>query len=390
MDGMLSSKILELREIAREVAEKSIRPFAEQNDREARWPEEGMKALGEAGLLGLNVPKRLGGQEQGLQALAVISEEIAKVDPSCGLVFGMHCVGTAVMAAKATPDQEERYLKPIARGEHITTLALSEAGNGAHFYLPETLLKKDGENFVVNGEKSFITNGGHADSYVISTTASEELIGQKGPGKFNMLILDKDTEGMEWQPAWNGFGMRANSSKGLKLNNIKIPAANLLGEEGDQTWYVFEVVAPYFLLSMAGSYLGASQAALNYVTDHLKSRRYTHSGTSLADVQVLQIALAELWIKVEKSRGLIYNASQRGDFGDPSAILPILACKADVADMSVDVVNAAMTLSGGKAYAENSYLARLLRDVRASHVMAPTTFILKEWLGRALLGLPII
>ncbi|MBI2013416.1 MAG: acyl-CoA/acyl-ACP dehydrogenase [Candidatus Colwellbacteria bacterium] len=390
MEGFLSKTILDLRDVAREVSEKYIRPHSERNDREARWPEEGMRALGDAGLLGLNVPKRFGGHEQGLQALAVISEEIGKVDPSCALCFGMHCVGTAVIAAKATPYQEENYLKPIAEGKHITTLALSESGSGAHFYFPETKLTKSGKKFLANGEKDFITNGGYADSYVVSTHISEELQGEAGEGKFNMLILDKRARGIEWGPAWNGFGMRGNSSRGMMLKNTEIPVENLLGEEGDQTWYVFEVVAPYFLLSMSGSYLGAAQGALDYVKEHLKARRYSHSGTSLSNVQALQISLADLWIQVEKTRGLIYDAGQRGDVADPGALSSILGCKADVADMAVYVVNEAMSLAGGRAYAQNSYLSRLLRDVRASHVMAPTTQILKEWLGRYLLGLPLL
>jgi isovaleryl-CoA dehydrogenase len=325
---------------------------------------------------------------QGLLALAVISEEIGKADPSSGLCFGMHCVGTAVIAAKATKDHEERYLRPIAEGKHITTLALSETGTGAEFYFPQTKLTRVGNNFVITGEKDFITNGSHADSYVISTVATEEA--NPEIGEFDCLILDNKTQGLEWKKKWRGFGMRGNSSRGVKLNNVQVPATNLLGEEGSHTWYVFEVVAPYFLIAMAGVYLGVAQSALDITLNHLRGRGHAHSGKKLAEIPILQHSVSRMWAEVEKTRSLIYNACLLGDAGDKSAINYILMCKADAANTAVQVANEAMTLGGGMAYGENAFLARLLRDARASHVMSPTTYILEELAGRSLLGLPLL
>lgn len=128
--------------------------------------------VAEAGLLGLQVPVDQGGLGQGLLGLCVLTEAIARACPSSALCYGMHCVATAVIAAKATDHQREHYLKEIAAGRHVTTLALSEQGTGAHFYLPETRLDADGEDFIVEGTKQFVTNGGHADSYVVSTVAA--------------------------------------------------------------------------------------------------------------------------------------------------------------------------------------------------------------------------
>jgi alkylation response protein AidB-like acyl-CoA dehydrogenase len=172
--------------------------------------------------------------------------------------------------------------------------------------------------------------------------------------------------------------MHGNSSRGLKLNDVKLPLENLLGEEGDQVWYAFEVVAPYFLMAMAGTYLGVAQAALDYTLHHLRSRVHEHSGETLAQIPVIQHKVAELWTAVEKTRLLIYHAAELGDFGDAHALV------------SVWVVNEAMTLCGGIAYREDGVLARMLRDSRASHVMSPTTDVLKTWAGRALLGLPLL
>src|SRR4028119_461728 len=263
MQELLSQEILDLRSSAEQVAEQ-ILPKAEEVDRHAMWPKHSFDALRDANLLGLQAPKNVGGHGQGLPALAVVTEQLGRACSSSALCFGMHCVGTAVIAAKATAYQEERYLKPIAQGRHITTLALSESGSGAHFYLPQTKLMRDGDFLRADGTKQFVTNGNQADSYVLSTMASE---GAEAAGEFSCLVVDRGTDGMTWLDPWDGLGMRGNSSRGVRLDNVRVPKGNLLGEEGDQVWYVFEVVAPYFLMAMAGSYLGVAQSALDVATE---------------------------------------------------------------------------------------------------------------------------
>ncbi|TVZ40959.1 alkylation response protein AidB-like acyl-CoA dehydrogenase [Alteromonadaceae bacterium 2753L.S.0a.02] len=387
MNEFLSESIVQLRDVVQELTAAEITPKAQQTDENATWPQHSITALADAGLLGLHVPKYYGGREQGLLALAVLGETIAGGCASSALCYAMHCVGSAVIAAKATPYHEEKYLAPIAKNQHLTTLALSEKGTGAHFYMPQTHLELQKDQYIVNGTKQFVTNGGYADSYVISTLTSEHDV---EAGDFSCLIVDSDCEGISWADPWRGLGMRGNASRAMTLDNVAVPVANLLGEEGDQIWYTFEVVAPYFLIGMAGAYLGIAQAALDTTVSHLGARSYNHSGTRLAEVSTLQYRLAEMSIAVEKTRGLLYRAAYLGDIGDPQAIVSILMAKADAADLAVYVTNQAMTCCGGIAYAENGLLARLLRDARAAHVMSPTTDLLKLWTGRFLLDLPLI
>ncbi|HEX2165897.1 MAG TPA: acyl-CoA dehydrogenase, partial [Longimicrobiales bacterium] len=287
----------------------------------------------------------------------------------------------------ATEYHRQKYLEPIARGEHITTLALSEPGTGMHFYIPQSRLSRSGDDYAIEGTKSFITNGGHCDSYVVSTVATEH---PSSDGAFSCIVLDADTPHMEWMDEWHGFGMRANSSRTLRLNSAPIARANLLGAEGDQMWYVFEVIAPYFLIAMAGTYLGVAQAAFDIAREHAGSRRFAHTGELLGADPIVSHRLGAMWSELERTRHLIYSAATRGDAGDPEALLPILACKAAAGDTAVWIANEAMTLCGGTAYRENSRLGRLLRDARASHVMAPTTDLLKTWIGRALVKLPLV
>lgn len=387
MADQASGRLDRLVDAAREIADTVVARSAEREDRDAIWPAESMRALGDAGLLGLNVPEALGGHGEGLAGLVAVAETLASQSASTAMCFAMHCVGTAVIAAKATDWQKEAYLRPIARGEHVTTLALSEPGTGVHFYLPETRIVADHDNFVVTGIKSFVTNGGQAHSYVASTRAAEDAGGE---GTFSCVLLDEGTPGMEWSEPWHGLGMRGNSSRSVTLAGVRVPSRNLLGEEGDQLWYVFEVVAPYFLMAMAGTYLGTAAAALEVAREHLGSRRHSHSGELLGSQPVLAHRLGELWIEVERTRQLVYAAAQRADAGEPGALLGVLGCKAAAGDTAVHVANEAMTLCGGMAYRDNARLARILRDARASHVMAPTTDVLKTWVGRALLNLPLL
>lgn len=383
----LPAPLSRLREQVDDIVSREIGPRAAETDRTAQWPRHSFDALKRAGLMGLHVPRAAGGLEQGLFALAVATESIGRGCSSSALCYGMHCVGSAVITAKATRHHTEKYLRPIAAGEHITTLSLSEAGSGAQFYFPETSLSREGDTFRINGTKQFVTNAEHADSYVISTRTSDA---HRDLGDFNCLILEKTSPGLEWLEPWQGMGMRGNAARGLRLRDVPVPVANLLGEEGDQIWYIFEVVAPYFLIAMAGTYLGVAQAALDETLRHLNLRVHTMSGEALVNISSVQTQVAEMWSRIQRTRHWLYHAADMGDVGDAGALPLILGCKVEAAETAVWVANEAMTLCGGIAYRENSDLARLLRDARASHVMSPTTSLLQLWTGRAVLGRPLL
>ncbi len=371
----------------RELQQGVIKSEAVAVDRDYKWPEESLRALQKAGLGGLVVPKELGGMGHGLLALAQVCELIGEVCPSTGLCYGMHCVASAVLAAKATEAQKRDFLEPICAGEHLTTLALSEPGTGAHFYFPQCQLTAHADHFTIRGKKSFVTNGGFADSYVVSTAPADP---EAPPDQFSCVVVPATSEGLGWGPEWRGLGMRGNSSRSATLDDVEIPRSYLLGEEGDQIWYVFNVVGPFFFIAMAGTYLGIGSAAIRFAIEHVKNRQYSHSGTSLADVAVVQHRLGVMWAAVERTRAFVYHAASAGDSESEIAPLAIASSKAEVAHCAVDTVNEAMTLTGGISYREGSVLERLARDARAAHVMAPTTDILRTWTGRGLLGQPLL
>lgn len=386
MDTLLPDALLKLRDAADALAIDVLLPAADAVDADARWPEAAMTALAEQRLTGLTVPKSHGGLGQGLLGLATITETLGRGCASSAMCFGMHCVGAAVIAAKSSVVQSARYLEPIAAGQHLTTLALSESASGAHFFLPQTRLTATDAGYVVDGTKQFVTNGGHADSYVVSTLASSD----SANGDFSCVVIDADAGGVTWGAEWAGFGMRGNASRPMTLKGTLVPPDNLLGTQGDQAWYVFEVVAPYFLTAIAGTYIGVAQAALDITVAHLRSRRHAHSGATLSEIDLLQHRVGQMWTSVVRSRLLLQHAAHAGDLGSAEALTAILACKADAANAAVFVTNEAMTLCGGMAYRENSTLSRLLRDARASHVMSPTTEMLTTWTGRSAMGLSLL
>ncbi len=359
-----------------------------QVDGAGQWPEAGLRALQAAGLGGLVVPEQSGGLGHGLLALAQVCEVIGRACASTAICFGMHCVGSAVVAAKATPAQQRDFLEPIAAGKHLTTLALSEPGTGVHFYLPMTRLVAERDGYRVQGRKSFVTNGGHADSYVVSTMASGPTA---GPGDFSCVIVPADAQGLHWGAPWQGVGMRGNSALSLEFDDVFLPSSALLGQEGDEIWYVFHVVAPYFLVAMAGTYQGIATSAFEEARQHLKLRAYAQGGAAPGQQPLLQHRLGALWAMVERSRLLLHAAAARGDGGAPDALPALCSAKAEVGDCAVTVANEALTLVGGHGYAEAaSPLFRHLRDARAAHVMSPTTDLLRTWTGRALLDLPLL
>ena len=376
--------MLKVQEIAKDV----VAPNASDTDNNARWPESSIRALQREGLAGLVIPAAYGGQGQGLLALARVCETLGQECASTAICYGMHCVGASVIAANATPDQQERFLAPICEGRHITTLSLSEAGTGVHFYLPQAGLEAvSPDEFSLTGSKAFVTNGGYADSYVVSAVAASP---DAPIGQFSCVVVPADSEGIRWGADWDGLGMRGNSSRTMELQGVRVPRSNLLGKEGDQIWYIFNVVLPYFLMAMNGTFLGVATTALDEARRHLIRRYHTHTGSNLAQTSVLQHRLGTLWAVLERTRRLTYHAASSFDAGEPDALTAVMAAKVEVADCVVSVVNEAMTLSGGIGYRNGSRLHRLLRDARAAHLMSPTTDMLRVWIGRALLGQPLL
>lgn len=382
------SEISKVLETVEDISSTVIARNATKTDKYARWPVEGIRALQEAGLGGLTVPIEYGGMGHGTEVLAKICEIIGRYCASTSICYGMHCVGSAVLSSKITDYQQEHFLTPICEGKHITSLSLSELGSGSHFYLPQTkMIENDDNSYVIVGEKSYATNGGEADSYVVSAVTEDT---NKAVGNFNCVIIPKDSKGLEWGAPWEGLGLRGNSSRNLTLNNVMVSEQQILGNVGDQIWYIFNVITPYFLTAIAGAYLGVSGAVIDQIKAHVTQRKFSFNARTKASSSLTQYQLGELWGKYSRSRALLYFATQNYDKGLGNNQIDLFSAKAEVADTVIDIVNEAMTFCGGSAYRGDSALNRMLRDARAAHIMSPTTEMLRVWTGRSILDHPLL
>lgn len=362
-----------------DLAEK-IRPTAGDLDARRAYPDDHLEALAEAGLTGLLISEANGGLGGDLTTLALVTEAVGWAGGSTGLVFLMHLCGTAVIGAKATPHQARAWLVPAAAGDLLATLAFSERASGAHFYVPEITAEQSDHGLVLTGRKTFVTSGGHADLYPVLVNAS-------GKDGLDVLVVTANDAGVSFEGRWEGIGMTGNSSVQMVLDNVAVPADRIIGTEGSGQELVFSVVAPTFLIGLAGVNLGIAQAALDDSIEHVKNRRNT--GGTLVELPTVQTSIAEMTLLTEQARALLLTAAKAADSGDEAALSLVMQSKIAATEAAIAVTGAAMELGGGLAYSRINPIERYWRDGRAGSIMAPTNEILKQWVGKLAAGLPL-
>lgn len=365
--------------IARDVIEKESAAV----DRERKFPRAGMKALGEAGLLGLSLPKKWGGLEQGPRTFAAVAETIARACPSTGMVYVMHVCATNVIAA--APEANERLLRDIAAGKHVSTLAFSERGSRSHFWAPvskETV--KDGTT-LLNALKSFVTSAGEADSYVTATLAAQAAT----PVETTLWLVANGAKGVSVDGAFDGLGLRGNASAPMTLRDVAVSAKDRVSAPGKGFDVMMGVVLPWFQIGSASISLGIAETALALAAAHISKAKLEHMGAALSSLPNLRANVAKMKIELDRSRAqLAYTlraVEKPGDHTMPA----VLESKAQAAEMAILVTDLAMRSCGGVAFTRSMALERFFRDARASAVMAPTTDVLHDFIGKAVLGLPL-
>jgi alkylation response protein AidB-like acyl-CoA dehydrogenase len=376
----LPSEPQDVLDAVRSVAAGPIAAQAAQVDRERRFPTDGIAALAAVGGLGIVVPKEQGGAGGGLLALAEACEAVGSACASTGMVYLMHAV-TAATIAGGGGEMASGYLEGLASGRVVGTLAFSERGTGAHFYAPELQAVQSNGGVRISGRKSFVTSGGYADVYLVLV--------QSGTGEgLDCFLVEREAQGMRFDGQWQGLGMAGNSSIALELEDVAVDASARIGASGSGADLVFSVVAPFFLVGLASVNVGIASGTLKAASEHAANRRYG-DGSLLAEVQGIQHLLADMDIAVRASRLLVHEAARLGDAGDEGALVPIMEAKVSATDMAAEVTQRALEVCGGQGYTPALPIERWLRDARAGAVMAPTNAVLRNWIGKALTGLPV-
>ena len=373
---------------AREIASAVLAPSAGQNDKDGRFSTDATEALGESGLLGLLLPVDYGGSGLSSRTFAVVIATLAEADASVAMVYLMHVLGTATMLA-ARPSAAQALapiLAEIGAGRHLSTLAFSEAGSRSHFWAPISRAHRNGNGVRISAKKSWVTSAGHAHSYVVSALAPEGA----GPTDSTLYLLAAETRGLSVAGPWDGLGLRANASAPIALDDCEVQSDFQLTDDGAGFPAMLNVVLPLFCLGTAAVALGLCRAAVAGTVSHLKNAKFEHLGQSLGEsLPTLRAQLATMQIDTDGLSARIDDLIEHLETPRETTMLRVLETKAAAGEAAISVTSAAMRVCGGAAFSKHLGIERLFRDAHAGAVMAPTGDVLREFIGKSLLGIPL-
>jgi alkylation response protein AidB-like acyl-CoA dehydrogenase len=374
--------------VAESVARGVLAPHAADVDRQARWPVESLTALGEAGLLGLVIPRELGGSGEGPRAFAAVTRALAEHCASTAMIYLMHTCAVQVIAGAGAFPLRESVLRAAAAGKHLSTLAFSEKGSRSHFWAPVSRATAAGSTHRLTATKSFVTSAAHADSYVVSTGSASGAGGE--PPASTLYYVPRDVPGLSTQGAWNGLGLRGNASAPMRLEGVEVPASHRLCEEGKGFDVMLSTVLPWFQLGSTAVAVGIARAATEGIRQHLLAAKLEHQGSPLASLMNLRARLAQMQIAVDVQQAFLEHVAGRMESPGPDTLLALLEGKAAAAEAALHVTDLAMRTGGGASFGRHLTVERNFRDARAIGVMAPTTDMLYEFIAKALLGMPLL
>jgi alkylation response protein AidB-like acyl-CoA dehydrogenase len=371
---------------AKEIADRVLAPAARQNDKEGRFSAEAVAALGRAGLLGLMLPEEVGGSALGPSSFAAVVATLAEADASVAMVYLMHVCAAATIATARPSAAVAPALKEIAVGRHLSTLAFSEAGSRSHFWAPVSRARRNAAGVHITARKSWVTSAGQAQSYVVSSLAPEG----GGPTDSTLYLVPAGIPGLSVAGPWDGLGLRANASAPMALEDCAITAEHQLTEDGAGFQAMLQVVLPLFNLGTAAVALGLCRAAVAATTNHLKSARFEHLGQSLGEsLPTLRAQLAAMQIETAGLAARIDDVVDHLERPRDTTMLRVLESKAAAGEAAISVTSTAMRVCGGAAFSKHMSVERLFRDAHAGAVMAPTGDVLREFIAKALLGIPL-
>jgi alkylation response protein AidB-like acyl-CoA dehydrogenase len=334
------------------------------------FPTQTLDALRAAGLLGFIT----------LPDAQIIVERLARECGSTAMVVCMHYCGAAVLEKHGSAEVK----KAIAAGKHLTTLAFSEAGSRSHFWAPIGTAKKEGDQVSLTARKSWVTSAHNADSAVWS---SKPLAGSEAS---TLWLVPRTTPGLRISDAqFDGIGLRGNDSVPVTAEDAKIPAANMLGDDGAGFGIMMGVVLPWFNVLCASVSAGLMEAATTRTAAHAGGTSFQHAGSTVADLPTVRAYIARMRIATDQTKTLIADTIAAMGANRADTMLRVLESKAAAGESAAQVTDLAMRVCGGAAFRKEVGVERIFRDSRAALVMGPTTDVLYDFIGKAVCGLPL-
>lgn len=379
MNFNLSDEQLAFQDAARAFAQGEMAPLAADWDEEAIFPRDVLSAAGEMGFCGLYSPEELGGMALSRTDTMVIVEELAAACPSTAAFITIHNMATWMIAHWAQPELRERWCGALSAGEKLASYCLTEAGAGSDAASLRTTAKTDGDDYIVNGSKAFISGAGATDILVVMTRTGTQEEGARG---ITAIAIPADAEGIHYGKKEIKMGWNSQPTRTITFDNVRVPKANRLGEEGEG----FKIAMRGLdggRVNIATCSLGAAQAALNAAQSYMHERQ--QFGKTLASFQALQFKLADMATKLVAARQMVRLAAFKLDENHPDKTTYCAMAKQFATDLGFEVCNEALQLHGGYGYIREYPLERLLRDARVHQILEGTNEIMRVIISRRIL-----
>ncbi|MFT3714700.1 MAG: acyl-CoA dehydrogenase [Gordonia sp. (in: high G+C Gram-positive bacteria)] len=367
-----------LREAIRDLSEKQIAPYAKDVDENARFPEEARKALVDAGFNAVHVPEQFDGQGADSVAACIVIEEVARVDVSASLIPAVNKLGTMGLILSGDDALKSKVLPSIASGEAMASYALSEREAGSDAASMKTRARKDGGNWVINGSKCWITNGGQSTWYTVMAVTDPE----KGANGISAFMVHKDDPGFTVGPLEHKLGIKGSPTAELYFEDCTIPEDRIIGDEGTgfkTALATLDHTRPTIGAQAVGVAQGALDAAIAYVKDRKQF------GKTISQFQGVEFMIADMAMKVEAARLMVYTAAARAERGEKNLGFISSASKCMASDVAMEVTTDAVQLFGGAGYTTDFPVERMMRDAKITQIYEGTNQIQRVVMSRALL-----
>ena len=367
-----------VRQMVRDFAVNEVKPIAAEIDVTERFPMENVKKMGELGMMGIPFPTEFGGAGGDVLSYILAVEELSKVCATTGVILSAHTsLCASLINENGTPEQKEKYLRDLCTGNKIGAFGLTEPGAGTDAAGQQTTAVLDGDNYILNGSKIFITNGGVADTFIVFAMTDKS----KGTKGISAFIVEKGFPGFSIGKKEDKLGIRASSTTELIFENCVVPKENLIGREGKGFGIAMKTLDGG-RIGIAAQALGIAEGALDEAIKYMKERK--QFGRPITKFQGLQWYLAEMDVKIRAAKHLVYEAAIAKQEGRPYTVEAARA-KLFAAETAMDVTTKAVQLFGGYGYTKEYPVERMMRDAKITEIYEGTSEVQKMVISGSLL-----